>query len=96
MERKSQRVNIGLVLVFGPLGLFYASVWQAFVLLLCAVFVMVLPAPINLYGLGVIWLLALAVGMSAVSARNKKIDQQEAVDERRHQELIAATREAAR
>ena len=60
------------------------------------VFVLAIPLPDSLYGLGVIWLLALVVGMSAVSTRNKKIDEKEGVEELRHQENAEATSESSR
>lgn len=94
MARKSHSVNLVLVVLFGPVGLLYASVWQALVLMLVAVFVVGLLGSSAPVGLAVVWLLALAVGVSAVRTRNAVIDAKDELEERRHQELIAATRAA--
>ena len=89
MTRKSYPVALLVTLIFGPLGVFYTSAWQAFVLLIA---VFLLPA-LGLYPVTtviVIWAISVAVNLSGVSVHNKAKDDQYALDERRHKELLEA------
>ena len=91
MRRKSQAISLFLTAVFGPLGVFYTSAWQAIVLFIAAIVVM--GTPWFLTGLLVIWVLSIAVSASAVKTHNDEIDRKESIDERRHQELLEAARQ---
>ena len=83
--KKSQLVGFLLTLFFGPIGLFYSSVPAALGFLAAFVFswgFIVFIAPI-------VWLAAIIVSFFTVESFNSKV----AMEESRHQELVAATRE---
>ena len=90
--RKSHWINLILTVILGPLGLFYASAWQAVILI---VIVLASTPWLSPGGMLLFWGLSIALGVSAVSERNKAVQAREDLDERRHQELIRATRQGA-
>lgn len=94
MRKKSHGVNVALTLLLGPLGLFYASAWQAVVLALIAIAVAGAGFAINpvvgVPGLLWVWGLAILLGAFAVKAHNTEIRDREELEERRHREMVAA------
>lgn len=90
--RKSHAVNIIMTVLLGPIGLFYASAWQAVVLIIITLGCLSWLQP---GGVMVIWGLSIALGASAVHERNKAVQAREDLDERRHQELVRAAGRAA-
>lgn len=92
MQKKSMSTNVLLTVLFGPLGLLYASAWQGAVLTIVALY---LSGAMMFTGLLILWVLSLVLGVSAVRARNYAIDKREALEERRHQEIVAATKAVA-
>ena len=97
--RKSQLVGFVLTFLFGPVGLFYSSVPAALALTIGAggltgIFFIILPALFLELILLVIllnlllWLVSIALSFATVAAFNRRA----AVDDRRHEELVAATR----
>jgi hypothetical protein len=98
--RKSQLVGFVLTFLFGPIGLFYSSVPAALALTIGAsgltgIFFVFLPALfLELILLVVLmnlllWLVSIGLSFATVAAFNRRA----AVDDRRHEELVAATRD---
>lgn len=92
MKKKSHGANILLTLLFGPLGLLYASAWQAVIL---TVVTIGLASVASVTGVLVVWGLCILLGASAVKKHNDAIILREDKEERRHQELLDATRQGA-
>ncbi len=97
--RKSQLIGFVLTFLFGPVGLFYSSVPAALALTIGAggltgIFFVILPALFLELILLVIllnlllWLVSIGLSFATVAAFNRRA----AVDDRRHEELVAATR----
>lgn len=102
MKNKSQGVQFFLTLLFGPLGLFYSAPGTVLIFIIGFLGFVVAAAMLNMPGgLAVILLLAIyvaqfTVGYRAVEKYNHSINEGEInkkeADERRHQELLLATR----
>ena len=94
MKRKSTLAAIFLTALFGPLGLFYVSAWQAVI----AVVAWLLVVPGSFVadpGTGavvawVFWGLVVLAGWSAASEHNKEIVRVTLERDRKHQEVVAA------
>jgi hypothetical protein len=85
--KKSQVTGVILTLLFGPLGLFYSSVPAA---LGCIVFSFAFGLITLGIGVFFIWPVFILIGVYTVSRYNKKID----LDEKRHEEILKATKAA--
>ena len=84
--RKSQLTGLLLTFFFGPLGLFYSSVSAALAFTLATLVFGAMTA-----GLGalLIWPISIIIGFFTVHSYNQKV----ALEERRHQELLQATKQ---
>lgn len=87
--KKSQLVGFLLTLFFGPIGLFYSSVPAALGFLIASVsLVFSLPEAGFIFA-PIVWLASILASFFTVSSFNSKV----AMEENRHQELLAAARE---
>lgn len=86
MNKKSQIVQLVLNLLFGPLGLFYSSWVAGLVFTLIAA-----GLSVGVFGVGwfLVYPFVLAIGFFTVHRHNSDVR----VDERRHRELVDATRD---
>lgn len=90
MKKKSQIVQLLLSLFFGPLGLFYSSLAGGILFTLVAA-----GLSVGFFGVGwfLVYPFVLIAGFFTVNRRNREVRE----GERRHQELVEATRtESAR
>lgn len=87
--KKSQIIQFLLNLVFGPLGLFYSNWVAGLVFTLIAA-----GLSAGFFGIG--WFLVYPFVMITGFFTVRKFNQRVKVDERRHQELVQATRNAGR
>lgn len=67
---KSVGIAIILTVLFGPLGMFYSTIWGAIIMTVLSFFVGILTAGI---GLLVTWPISIIWGAAAVSSYNKKL-----------------------
>ena len=86
--KKSQIVQFLLNLVFGPLGLFYSSLVGGLVFTLIAT-----GLSVGIFGVGwfLVYPFVIGTGFFTVARHNSGVR----IDERRHAELVDATREGA-
>lgn len=86
--KKSQIIQFLLSLVFGPLGLFYSSLAAGILFTLVAA-----GLSVGFIGLGwfIVYPFVLIAGFFTVAKRNREAN----VDERRHAELVEATKAGA-
>lgn len=85
--KKSYIVQLLWTVIAGPLGLFYSSIAAGIVFLVIAVLLAMASGGLLLVFL---WPVTMVAGLAAVYGYNEKIE----VEERRHQELVAATKGA--
>ena len=83
--KKSQIVGFILTLLFGPLGLFYSSVPAALGFLVAAIVFGLFTGGV---GAVLIWPVSIIVGVFTVRRHNDQV----ALEETRHQELLEATK----
>ncbi len=89
MKKKSQIVQLLLSILFGPLGLFYSSLAGGVLFTLVAAG---LSAGFFGFGWFLVYPFVLFVGFFTVSRRNSEFKE----NERRHQEIVEATRQGSR
>lgn len=101
MKKKSLGMHFFLTMVFGPLGLLYSRPGMVLPVLFGSFLLIVAAAMAGTGGtfgvlilLAIIYIAPLVIGLDAVEKYNLSIDrsilQKQEMDERRHQELIAA------
>lgn len=95
MKRKSIGTAVVLTALLGPLGLFYISAGQAVIAIVLAL--VVIPVALGSVGSGAaimlsFWGILVAVAWSMTAKHNKEIRDREITEERRHQELLQASR----
>jgi len=99
VQKKSQFYAAAFTLFFGPLGLFYISVSQAFLAIALSIPVLFWAAAASHTGstvLIVFWLVLIAVAVSMTRKHNRIVMEKEDLDERRHQEVVNAARGGVR
>lgn len=98
-RRRSPAAASLLALVLGPLGLVYVSVSQALVGVLIAL--IIIPVAIAMYPssaaliLAIFWILIVVCAFSTAEKINAEADERDALEERRHNEMLEAVRQAA-
>jgi hypothetical protein len=83
--KKSYIAQVLWTVIGGPLGLFYSSATAGAVMLIIAVLLAMASGGLLLIFL---WPVTIFVGLGTVQSYNEKVD----LEERRHQELLEATR----
>ena len=102
MKKKSLGLQIFLTLLFGPLGLLYSAPGMVIPLVIGAFVIIAIAAMSNMGGgagalilLG-IYIAPFVIGFNAVENHNLAVDsnekQKRETEERRHQELLAASK----
>lgn len=95
-DMKSQSRAALLTALFGPLGLAYISISEAFVGLVLAVILLPLAsaaAPQAIVWIyGGFWVTCIAVAVSLTRRHNDRVAQKESLEQKRHDELLAAMR----
>lgn len=85
---KSQIIGFILTAIFGPLGLFYSSVPAGIAMLILAVIV---GSATFVLGAFFVWPLCILLSFITVHRHNRAVK----IEERRHEQLIEATRQAS-
>ena len=93
--RKSVLSAFVLTVFLGPLGLMYVSLSQGFFGLVIALLMLPLPGSMSFIGLMFLWAACILDGVTTAAKINRGIDAREELEERRHQELVSATRAEA-
>lgn len=83
--KKSQLVGLALTFFFGPLGLFYSSTAAAIAMTVLAI---IIGGATFVFGALFVWPLCMLLSIFTVHRYNRGVR----IDERRHEELVKATR----